>query len=63
MIKLKIVGAEDPARLTTLKSKYNRLATQINRMARLKPEEDPEKLQQGLKVLEEQISNFHKQAR
>ncbi|MDO1449442.1 hypothetical protein Q0590_24415 [Rhodocytophaga aerolata] len=60
MIKLKIVGADDPVRLTALKSRFNRLATQLNRMVRMKPEEDPKKLQDGLKALEDQINSFAK---
>lgn len=60
MIRLKIVGADDPIKLTMLKSRFNRLATQINRMARTKPEEDQKKLQNGLKLLEEQINGFLK---
>ena len=60
MIKLKIVQADDSVKLTTLKSRFNRLATQINRATRLEPEKDSGKLIAGLKVIEDQIENFHK---
>ena len=60
MIRLKIVEGDDPVKLTVLKSRFNRLATQINRMARIKPEEDQKKLYDGLKALEEQMNSFQK---
>ena len=59
MIKLKIVEADDTLKLTTLKSRYNRLAIQLNRSARLEPEKDTKKLSEGLKALEDQINSLH----
>lgn len=52
--------ADEPQKLTLLKSRYNRLATKMNRMARMEPEQDQKKLQEGLKSLEAQINDFSK---
>ena len=60
MLKLKIVELRDPAKLSALKTRFNRMVTSMNRMARLEPEKDQKKLYEDLKFLENQINNFQK---
>jgi hypothetical protein len=50
MLKLKIVELEDSAKLATLKARYNKMVTSMNRMARLEPQKDQKKLYEELKV-------------